>query len=118
MAVTDEETLLIPQGSTYVHTFTYMNEAGTAPVPITSWTAQMQMRSKVDSTVVLYDSDTLGDFTITDGANGEFTLEIPDATTEAWTFTEAVYDIELTTDANKLIRYLKGSVEIDPEVTR
>jgi hypothetical protein len=118
VALTEEETLLIPQGATYVHTFYYTKADEVTPIPITGYTAQMQIRSSIDSSVVLYDSATGGDFTITDDLAGEFTLEIPNATTEAWSFTEAVYDIELTTDGNKKIRYLKGNVEVDPEVTR
>lgn len=118
MALTEEETLLIPQGATYVHTFYYVGVDEVTPVPITGYSAQIQIRATIDSSTILYDSDTGGDFTITDDVNGEFTLEIPAATTEAWTFTEAVYDIELTTGASKKIRYLKGSVEVDPEVTR
>lgn len=118
MALTEEETLLIPQGATYVHTFYYTQADEVTPIPITGWSARMQMRDSADDATILYDSDTDTDFTITDGVNGEFTLEIPHTTTEVWVFIDAVYDIELITDAVKTIRYLKGSVEVDPEVTK
>ena len=122
MAVIDEEILFIPQGARYLHTFTYMNDTGTAAKDLTGFSAQMQIRASVDDDTILYDSETAGDLLITNAANGEFTLDIPASTTKGWTFLTGVYDIFLDPDGTNLgddkIKYLKGEVETDPDVTR
>lgn len=108
--------LKIPQGSTYKHTFHYRDDKD-VPVPLSGYTGRAQFRDSVDATTTLYDSETLGDITI-DGAKGDVILEIPAATTTAWTFRAAVYDLEIISPASKVTRLVKGRVRVDPEVTR
>lgn len=112
----DKVNLVIPQGSTFKQIYYFKDSAGVA-VDLTGYTGRCQFRESVDATATLYNSLTLGDVTIV-GATGAVTLEIPAATTTAWTFRSAVYDIEIVAADGKVTRLAKGRVRVDPEITR
>ena len=111
--------LYIPQGATYGHNFLYRNEDDDSVIALNNYTARLQIRAKVASTDTLYEAttDVDGGLTVT-GASGAVYLEIPAATTEAWTWTKGVYDLEIISDSGQVSRIAQGSVKISPEVTR
>ena len=85
---------------------------------LTGYVARMQIRRRVDDDAVL-DSLTTENGRITiDGPNGLVTLNFPDATTAAFTFTRGVYDLELISPGSVVRRRLRGMVLVSPEVTR
>jgi len=108
--------LYIPQGTTYGHTFLYKTSGGDV-IDLSNYTARMQIRETVDGDTALYEGDTDDDITIT-GATGSVYLEIPAATTAAWTWTRGVYDLEVVSAAGKVTRIVQGKVRVSPEVTR
>lgn len=112
----DKLNLIIPQGATYQHTFTYTDADGNI-VDLTGYTAKMQVRASIDALTTLYDSTTLSDFTVS-GPIGQVTLVIPSATTTGWTWRYGVYDIEIVAGDGKVTRLVKGTVKVDPAVTR
>lgn len=117
MAVTTRVDMFIPQGSTYVHTFTYVDADETA-INITDYTARMHIRENVDSSDTIYEaSSTTGELVIT-GIEGEVELTISATDTAGFTFTTAVYDIEIVSPDDEVIRLVKGKVKLDKEVTR
>jgi hypothetical protein len=88
------------------------------PKNLTSWTAELQIREKIDDAVPLV--------TLTSGG-GDITISIPDArivftidtvTTEGLDFIEGVYDLELIDPAAEATRVLEGKVFLSKEVTR
>lgn len=107
--------LLIPQGSTYKHTFHYRDD-NDAVVSLNGYTARMQIRETVGAAAALYTSIS-GHFVI-DGPLGDVVLEIPEAITAAWTWTRGVYDIEIIAADLKVTRLVSGKVKVSPEVTR
>lgn len=111
-----KENLSIDQGVTYKHRFDYVDTTNT-PIDISGYTARMQIRESVDDTVTVYDSTVGSDIEI-DGPNGTVTLTIPATTTEAFTFSAGVYDIEIVSSQSEVIRLVEGRVKIRPEVTR
>ena len=117
MAETQKEKLKIPQGETYRHTFHYRDSVTGAIIDLTGYTARMQIRASVESATKLYDSTTLGDITVS-GSFGDVLLEIPAAVTTAWTFRNAVYDLEIIDGSGKVTRLVQGTVIVSPEVTR
>lgn len=113
----DKVALTIPQGSTYRHTFYYRDAAG-AVVSLAGYTARLQFRESIDAAAILYEATTANGFITINGAAGDVTLEIAAATTAAWTFRAAVYDLEIISSDGKVTRLVKGRVKVDPEVTR
>ena len=113
-----QKDLTINQGSQYVHVFTYIDQAAGVPENINGYIARMQIRSNHGSNTVLYDSTTGVDIAITDGANGIFKLTIPTVTTSGFSFSKAVYDIELVDPTGEATRVVEGAVFVSPEVTR
>ncbi|MFP4036996.1 MAG: hypothetical protein ACLFUE_05700 [Desulfobacteraceae bacterium] len=69
------------------------------------------------STDTLYEATTDDDIIIT-APQGEVYLEIPAETTAGWTWTRAVYDLEIVSPSGKVSRIAEGNVKIYPEVTR
>ena len=112
----DKVNLVIPQGSTFQHIF-YFVDSDDVAVSLTGYTGRCQFRSDISAADTLYDSTTSGDITIS-GTLGKVTLEIPAATTTAWEFRSAVYDLEIVAGDGKVTRLVKGRVKVDPEVTR
>lgn len=118
MARVHRQTLYIPQGSTYKHTFNYLNPAGTAPVDITSYTARTHFRVNIDDAATFFEGTTEDGILSIDGTNGQVNMNIPAATTAAWTQEKGYYDIEIIAPNTEVTRIIKGALKIDPEVTR
>lgn len=88
------------------------------PYNVTGWTARMQFRSSIASPTVLDEFTTENGRIVVNGAAGQFTLKASATQTSAWSFTSAVYDLEIVDTSGNVIRLLKGNVVVDPEVTR
>ncbi len=111
--------MYIPQGATYGHNFLYRQLSDESVITLTSYTARLYIREKVTSTTTLYEATTDEDDGLTINASlGKVTLEIPAATTAAWTWTKAVYDLEIISAAGKVTRIVSGNVKVSPEITR
>jgi hypothetical protein len=89
------------------------------PVPISNYSARMQIRETVDSETVIY-STTSGS-----GGSLSFDLElstisinIPASVTETFDFATAVYSLELYDSAGLVVPFLTGNLILVPEVTR
>lgn len=89
-----------------------------APVPITGYSAQMQIRETIDSTT------TIAELTSTNGGilinPTEYTIiiNIPASTTRQFSFPTAVYSLELTDPNGVVTTFLTGSMTLVPEITR
>jgi len=111
--------MYIPQGATYGHKFLYRQESDESIISLNGYTARLHIRDKVTSTAALYEASTdEGDGITITGSQGEVYLEIPAAITAAWTWTRAVYDLEIISGIGKVTRIAEGNVKVSPEVTR
>jgi hypothetical protein len=111
--------MYVPQGATYAHNFLYRQESDESVISLNGYTARLHIREKVTSPSTLYEASTDdGDGITITGPTGEVYLEIPAATTAAWTWTKAVYDLEIISGAGKVTRIAEGNVKVSPEVTR
>jgi len=109
--------LYILQGTTYLHDFIYKDADTDEVIDLTNYTARMQIRETQPSAATLYEGTTDDDITI-DGAAGKVSLEIPAATTAAWTWVRGSYDLEVVSAAGRVFRIAEGTVRVKPEVTR
>lgn len=90
----------------------------TAPVNITGYTAQMQLRSlPQDATAVLTLSSPSNGITI-GGANGQVNVHATNVQTGAIDEGIYYYDIEITSGGGIVTRLAQGQILVSPEVTR
>ena len=90
----------------------------TAPVNVTGYTAELQMRSlPQDPTAVLTLTSASGAISIT-GASGEFAVHATAAQTSAIDEGTYYYDIEITSSTGIVTRLAQGQIVVTPEVTR
>lgn len=109
--------LYVLQGASYLHDFIYKDADTDAIIDLTSYTARMQIRETLASATAVYEGTTDDDITI-DGSAGKVSLEIPPATTAAWTWTRGVYDLEVISPEGRVYRIAEGTVRVKQEVTR
>jgi hypothetical protein len=107
------------KGSTFVKIIQWKTGIPQAAVNLTGCTARMQIRRAVNETTVL---DTLstenGRIQIHEPLNGKFKINIAAAISTAYTFTSAVYDLEIIFTDQSVVRVIEGCVYAIPEVTR
>jgi hypothetical protein len=106
----------IEQGATFTRQFRYKDANGDPIDLVTGHGARMEIKDKIGGTRV-----TGGFFSTTgDGINitdtNLITLTISSATTAAFNFTTAVYDIEIFTSTT-VTRLLQGKIKLSKEVT-
>lgn len=104
----------IYQGADFDLPMVLEDEDGT--VNLTGFTASMQIRSEVSSSVVMAELTTENG-RITLDVDGNITWHIPASVTAEMT-TDGVYDFDLIAPDESITTYLKGVVRLDPEVTR
>lgn len=107
------------KGSTFVKIIQWKTGAPSLAVNLTGCTARMQIRKAVNDTAVL---DTLttenGKIMIHEALDGKFKIIISAAVSSAYTFTSAVYDLEIVFTDQSVSRVIEGCIYAVPEVTR
>lgn len=112
----------VEQGSTLLFHFV-MSEIDTkedteVPVNLMEAEAKMQIRRSQRSEEVLLDLNEGGFIEITDPVNGQVTVNVPPEETQKFTFSSAVYDIEIHFRDKTVIRLVEGRVINSLGVTR
>lgn len=110
--------LKIDQGSTFNQLVTWKTGTPAVAVDLTGCTARMQVRSKLESPVVLLSLTTENGGIALGGIAGTVTLNISAVATAAITWSSAVYDLEIVFANATVRRLLAGGVTVSPEVTR
>lgn len=109
------DNLTIPQGTTWAARWPLQDEDGTA-ANIAGWDARAQARTSTAATSTLH-SWTSAEGNIVLDELGVL-LTVAPATSSAWVWMSAVYDIELFHTDGTVIRITQGRISVDPEVTR
>ena len=104
--------LTVDQGTDFSETLIAKNADGTVQ-DVTGFSASGQIRKS-------YTSDTATNFTVSFGdvAKGEVIISLARAQTSSLPASRYVYDVELTSAANKRSRLAEGQVTVTQEVTR
>lgn len=88
------------------------------PVDLTSYTARMQIRSKLESTTALLELTTENSGIVIDNALKTITVKITAAATAALDWVSGVYSLELVSGSGVVTTLLTGNVTVKKEVTR
>lgn len=89
------------------------------PVPLTTYSARMQIRETVDSPDVIYSTTSaVGGHLFIDDTAKTIRTRIPAETTQQFDFTTAVYSLELYEPSGLVVPFLVGNLTLVPEVTR
>lgn len=106
--------LTIEQGTTFEKSLTWRDK-NKRPVPLTGYTARMQIRPSVTSAEVILELSTENGRIVL-GTGGVIKLVLTPAMTGS--LKSGVYDLELTDPLGRVIRLVEGKVTVSPEVTR
>lgn len=87
------------------------------PVPLVGYTAKMQIRETIDSSVILELTNLNGGITI-DSANYTITVTMTSAQTALFSFPTAIYSLELTDSNGDVTTFIQGNLTLIQEVTR
>lgn len=117
MAETAKVNLQINQGATFRHRFTWKDGRGRA-INLTGYTARLQARETIDSTVAAITLTTENGGIVLGGATGTISLYISDEDTSLITAKKLAYDIELEAPNGDVTRPVGGSINVSFEVTR
>ena len=113
MATPVKENLKIYAGSRYEHTLNV--QADGVAWTLTNFTARMHFRAEQDSATTLFEATNADYLTV---GTSSVAIDIPAAISAAWTFEEAVYDLEIEDGSSNAYRLIQGKVKVLPEVTR
>ncbi len=108
--------IVIEQGTTFNPVLTYKDENDVA-IDLTGYTARMQIRLKRTSASFIHELTSGAGITL-GGVAGTIELLISDTDTAAFSFTSAVYDLELVSGGGIVTRLLEGSVTLKKEATK
>lgn len=119
---------VVEQGTQHEVTLRYKLSSGSYQ-NLTGYRVRMAVKDHITDTTFVYrasssasdDSGHLEHFTISDQSNqstvGAFVLTIPTSTTEAFTFGQGVYDLELVDSGGVVTRLLEGKFKVKPQVS-
>ena len=85
---------------------------------LTGYTARMQVRQSIASSVILLNLTTENGGIVIDALTGTIKLTQTALQTAAYTWRRGVYDLELMSPSGFVTRLMQGAVETSPEVTR
>lgn len=88
------------------------------PVSLVGYTARMQIREKIDSTTIIDELTNANSGIVIDETNNKIELYINALDTALYTFTSAVYSLELISPTLDVIPLANGTLTLVKEVTR
>jgi len=113
----NEYSLTIYQGSTFSFQAIWKDALG-VPVDLTGYVARMQVRKSVSAAEVIVELTTENGCIVLGDAAGTINLILTATQTESLVAKSGVYDLELESPDQVVVRLLYGSVEVSMEVTR
>ena len=109
--------LKIEKGAKFTKRLTWQDANGT-PIDLTGYSARMHIRQSIEASAFELELTTSnGRITLGDTA-GTVDLYLTAQETDTLTIKTGVYDLELYTDADNVVRLVEGSVSISEGVTR
>lgn len=88
------------------------------PIDLTNFTARMQIRAKIDDSVVIEELTTANTKIVINNTTKTITLTIPAETTANFSFSTAVYSLEMVSSGGQVTAFCEGTITLVKEVTR
>jgi hypothetical protein len=88
------------------------------PVNLAGYTARMQLRAKLADTIVIKELTTQNSGIVINNTEKTITIVISASDTAAFTFSTAVYSLELISSGGEVSQMLTGTLTLVKEVTR
>lgn len=88
------------------------------PIDLTGYTARMQLRAKIDDATVIQELTTSNGGIVINNTNKTITLNITAQVTAAYTFSSAVYSLEMVSSGGQVTPFCNGTITLVKEVTR
>jgi len=116
--MSEQTNFIIKKGSTWTKTIIY-TDSNDVPVPLTGYTAKMDIKERLDSTTPILQLATGGSGIIITPAAGQIDIKILDAQTAGILINEGVYDLKIsdTSSPPESEFLLEGSITFKPSVT-
>jgi len=110
---------LIEQGATFKHVIYWLQADEVTPVDLTACAAKMQIRSTVESAIVILELSTVNGSISIIPSTGRIYFEVSDEITATLApIKNAVYDLEIYHPSGETTRLAQGTVSISANVTR
>lgn len=88
------------------------------PIDLAGMTARMQLRTKIDSDIVIHELTTENGGVVLDNTTKQIKLTIPAVVTAGFTFSSAVYSLEIIDVVGNVTNFARGTITLIKEVTR
>lgn len=88
------------------------------PVDLTGYTARMQLRTSIDSTTTIDEYTTANNKILIDTVNNVITISVDAVTTAGYSFSSAVYGLELVSPSGVVTTIMTGTITLVKEITR
>lgn len=88
------------------------------PADLTGFTARMQLREKLDSATTIVELTTENGGIVIDNTAKTISLIISAAATALYTFSSAVYSLEMVSSGGQVTPFASGTITLVKEVTR
>ena len=109
----------LDKGANFIHTFKYEtgDRNSTTPVDLTDCTAKIQIRTSSRRANTLYEATTENGNLTLGGILGTIDINIPAATTKAFKWNQANYELEITFPDTTVKKILRGVITAFDEVS-
>lgn len=88
------------------------------PIDMADTTARMQLRAKLDDATIIQELTTENGYIVLDDVAKTITLTIPATITAGYTFSTAVYSLEIISSGGQVTPFANGTITLVKEVTR
>lgn len=87
------------------------------PVPLSNYSARLQIRESIDSPTIIYEATSISGQIVLDNTGKTITVTLLGNITSQFNFTTAVYSLEIY-NGNNVIPFLVGNLSLVKEITR
>lgn len=110
--------ITIQQGGTFNLILLWQDQNGNA-INLTGYSADMRIKSAAGASTTLHESSTAnGEITLSTNGTGSITILIAAATTAAFNWLSAVYDLKMTDGSGNIIYLVAGAAVLNAQVTQ
>lgn len=85
---------------------------------LAGYSGRMQVRASASDPSILMEASTANGYITINAPGGIVMINVPASVTDPMTWTDGVWDLEISASASEVIRLAEGFASLSPEVTR